>query len=101
MIILFFIFDKYVTTNNKIMRSIYLFLLVIIVTLSADAQTNTATTQQDTLAPYQKTPYIPSFSIQMPDSSWFSKTDLRPKGQRLFFISAPTADTARMKQKDC
>lgn len=71
------------------MRSIYVFLSVILIAFSTDAQTNTATAKQDTLAPYQKTPYIPSFKIQMPDSSWFSKYSLRPNKPTLIFYFSP------------
>jgi thiol-disulfide isomerase/thioredoxin len=52
------------------------------------AQTDTANAR-DTLAPYQKTPYIPSFRVQMPDSSWFSKTGLVPKRPTLIFYFSP------------
>lgn len=35
--------------------------------------------QQDTLPPYKKLPVIPAFTIQLTDSSWFSKADLPGK----------------------
>lgn len=70
------------------MRFIYILLLSLSISFSLAAQTNTATAQ-DTLAPYQKTPYIPSFSVQMPDSSWFRKTGLLAKRPTLIFYFSP------------
>ena len=70
------------------MRFIHILLSTLIISFSAMAQTDT-TNAQDTLAPYQKTPYIPSFRVQMPDSSWFSKTGLVPKRPTLIFYFSP------------
>jgi thiol-disulfide isomerase/thioredoxin len=70
------------------MRSIPILLAALLISFAAMAQTDTANTG-DTLAPYQKTPYIPSFSVQMPDSSWFRKTGLLPKRPTLIFYFSP------------
>lgn len=70
------------------MRFIPLFLSALLISLCAVAQTNTGNAG-DTLAPYQKTPYIPSFSVQMPDSAWFSKTSLLSKRPTLIFYFSP------------
>lgn len=61
----------------------------ILISFSAVAQVSNATALQDTLAPYKKTPYIPSFKIQMPDSSWLSKTDLESKRPTLIVYFSP------------
>lgn len=71
------------------MRLISILLLPVLISFSSTAQTDTAATRKDTLAPYQKTPYIPSFRIQMPDSSWFSKASLKPKKPTLIVYFSP------------
>jgi thiol-disulfide isomerase/thioredoxin len=53
------------------------------------AQTDTSAVVQDTLAPYQKTPYIPSFSILTPDSTWFRRVDLEEKKPTLILYFSP------------
>lgn len=58
------------------MRFIMVFFLAMFVSFASMAQKDT-TAPRDTLAAYQKSPYIPSFKIQLPDSSWFSKTNLQ------------------------
>src|SRR3954453_12575181 len=71
------------------MRPIGALLLLVFITINSQAQTSTATAKQDTLAAYQKTPFIPSFKIQMPDSSWFSKADLQPNKPTLILYFSP------------
>ncbi|MEJ7679769.1 MAG: redoxin domain-containing protein [Segetibacter sp.] len=82
------------------MRSIYVLLSVILISFSVHAQTNTATAPQDTLAPYQKTPYIPSFKIQMPDSSWFSKTNLQSKTPTLILYFSPDCGHCQIETEE-
>lgn len=80
--------------------SLFIFLLSILISLSLSAQTNTATAKQDTLAPYQKTPYIPSFKIQMPDSSWFSKANLQPKRPTLILYFSPDCSHCQIETEE-
>jgi thiol-disulfide isomerase/thioredoxin len=63
--------------------------LSILISTSLSAQTDTATAAQDTVPAYKKTPYIPSFKILMPDSTWFTKTDLQPKKPTLILYFSP------------
>ncbi|CAA9512632.1 MAG: hypothetical protein AVDCRST_MAG96-2536 [uncultured Segetibacter sp.] len=74
-------------------------LLAALVSLSAIAQTNTANAR-DTLAPYQKTPYIPSFKIQMPDSSWYSKTSLQVKRPTLILYFSPDCGHCQIETEE-
>jgi thiol-disulfide isomerase/thioredoxin len=57
--------------------------------ISVNAQQDANTVNADTLAPYQKTAFIPSFSIQTPDSSWFSKVNLKSKKPTLILYFSP------------
>lgn len=82
------------------MRLICVFLSVIFISFSVHAQSNTAAARQDTLAPYQKTPYIPAFKIQMPDSSWFSKSDLQPKRPTLILYFSPDCGHCQLETED-
>ena len=71
------------------MRLLIILLFSIFLTINLSAQINTATTSHDTLEAYQKTPYIPSFKIQMPDGSWFSKADLKAGKPTLILYFSP------------
>lgn len=57
-------------------------LAILFVAVAAFAS---AKAQQDTLPPYKQVPVIPAFTIQLPDSSWFSKKDL-PKNTAVVII---------------
>ena len=79
------------------MRLITLFIFIII-SVATTAQKDTTkpamTGQQpkdpaDTLAPYQKYTGIPTFSIQVPDSTWFFNTDLVKKKPVLILYFSP------------
>lgn len=82
------------------MRSIYVLLLSIFISFYLSAQTITTTNKQDTLAPYQKTPNIPSFSIQMPDSSWFNKANLPLKKPTLIFYFSPDCGHCQIETEE-
>ncbi len=82
------------------MRLIIILLLSVVISFSSTAQTNTATAGHDTLAPYQKTPYIPSFKIQMPDSSWFSKSNLQPKKPTLILYFSPDCGHCQLETEE-
>jgi thiol-disulfide isomerase/thioredoxin len=71
------------------MRSLPVLLVSVFFAINLSAQSNGASGRQDTLAAYQKSPYIPSFKIQMPDSSWFSKADLQPGKPTLILYFSP------------
>jgi cytochrome oxidase Cu insertion factor (SCO1/SenC/PrrC family) len=75
-------------SNKKIMRFLYIILTAILISSSSTAQTDTATAG-DTVATYRKTPYIPSFRIQTPDSSWFSRTNLQAGRPTLILYFSP------------
>lgn len=82
------------------MRLIHILVLSAVISFSSTAQTNTATAGHDTLAPYQKTPYIPSFKIQMPDGSWFSKNNLQPKKPTLILYFSPDCGHCQLETEE-
>lgn len=82
------------------MRVINILILSAAISFSSAAQTNTSTASHDTLAPYQKTPYIPSFKIQMPDSSWFSKSNLQPKRPTLILYFSPDCGHCQLETEE-
>ncbi|WP_207492661.1 peroxiredoxin family protein [Aridibaculum aurantiacum] len=43
----------------------------------------------DTIPPYLRIPYLPTFSIQTPDSSWFSKSQLQENKPVLLLYFSP------------
>lgn len=81
------------------MRHFFVFLLPVFLSLSAIAQPNTKTAT-DTLAPYQKTPYIPSFKIQLPDSSWFTKADIKSKKPTLILYFSPDCGHCQLETEE-
>lgn len=82
------------------MRFINVLLLLVLISFSSTAQTNKAVASHDTLAPYQKTPYIPSFKIQLPDSSWFSNSDLKPKKPTLILYFSPDCGHCQIETEE-
>jgi len=77
-----------------------LFLVSVSICCFSFAQTSTATAAHDTLAPYQKSPYIPSFRIQQPDSSWFAKTNLQPKKPTLILYFSPDCGHCQIETEE-
>ncbi|MDB5249728.1 MAG: hypothetical protein JWQ40_4122 [Segetibacter sp.] len=71
------------------MKPLFFLLILAVFSFPATAQPGTGSTSNDTLAPYQKSPYIPSFTIQQPDSSWFSKQNLDTKKPTLILYFSP------------
>ena len=75
--------------------TLFIFLLISIVASAQQDTSKTALTVQlaknpaDTLAPYQKYNGIPTFSIQVPDSTWFFNTDLIKKKPVLILYFSP------------
>lgn len=82
------------------MRLLIVFLLPLFISFYAAAQTKTVTAKQDTLAPYKKTPYIPSFKIQMPDSTWFSKANLQEKKPTLILYFSPDCGHCQLETEE-
>ncbi len=69
------------------MRCLFAILVSLLISATLNAQSANTTTNADTLAPYQKDPSIPSFSIQQPDSSWFYNTSLAKKPALILYFS--------------
>lgn len=59
-----------------------------------------AKSQTDTLAPYQKSPFIPSFKIQTPDSSWFSKENLTVDKPTLILYFSPDCGHCQLETEE-
>ncbi len=81
------------------MRFIYILLSALSISFSVKAQTDTANAR-DTLAPHQKAPYIPSFKIQMPDSSWYSRSKLQPKKPALILYFSPDCGHCQIETEE-
>lgn len=82
------------------MRSIFILLTTLFITASLNAQSGTGITKADTLAAYQKNPTIPPFSIQMPDSSWFSKVNLQAKKPTLILYFSPDCGHCQLETEE-
>lgn len=82
------------------MRIIFILLTALFVSASINAQTNTGKANTDTLAPYQKNSSIPPFSIQTPDSSWFSKVKLKPNKPTLILYFSPDCGHCQIETEE-
>lgn len=82
------------------MRSIFVLLALLLITFSINAQTHPGSPNADTLAAYQKNPTIPPFSIQTPDSSWFSKANLQAKKPTLILYFSPDCGHCQLETED-
>ena len=82
------------------MRLIIVLLLSVFSGHYSTAQTSIATAQPDTSAPYHKTPFIPSFKIQMPDSAWFSKADLQKNKPVLILYFSPDCGHCQLETEE-
>jgi peroxiredoxin len=76
------------------MKFLTLTLLVLFSYFSLFAQTNgehehPTGFDTDTVAPYLKSPHLPTFSIQQPDGSWFSRSELNDKKAVLLIYFSP------------
>ncbi len=71
------------------MRLLLLIAFFSLSNLYALAQDDSNIQSIDTLAPFQKTKVIPTFSIQQPDSTWFFNTNLREKTPVLILYFSP------------
>lgn len=79
------------------MRSLFILLSLIIFSTTTNGQSDTSLTPADSLAPYQKSPYIPGFKIQMPDSSWLYKQNLDKKKSTLILYFSPDCGHCQME----
>lgn len=78
--------------------------LTLIATLfilnETNAQKDAGKAVHDTLAAYQKNPTIPTFSIQTPDSSWFSKVNLQSKKPTLILYFSPDCGHCQIETEE-
>ena len=70
------------------MRLVILFCFIFLLSNKGYSQQATKAAN-DTLAPYQRNHYIPAFSIQTPDSSWFHKSNIKEKKPALILYFSP------------
>jgi thiol-disulfide isomerase/thioredoxin len=82
------------------MRSIFILFITFFISSCINAQTNAGAAGLDTLAAYQKNPTIPPFSIQMPDSSWFSKVNLQDKKPTLILYFSPDCGHCQLETEE-
>ena len=82
------------------MRSFFISLSLLLFTVAAVAQSDAAAANADTLAPYEKSPIIPAFSIQTPDSSWFSKGNLKEKAPTLILYFSPDCGHCQLETEE-
>ncbi len=75
------------------MRSFCLLLLSVSLCFVASAQS-------DSLAAYWKTPTIPNFKIQQPDSSWFSSSDLPKDRPTLVLYFSPDCGHCQLETEE-
>jgi len=83
------------------MRLSFLLLISLTITFTASAQPDSGTPPaNDTLAPYQKNPFIPTFSIQQPDSGWFSNSNLQAKKPTLILYFSPDCGHCQVETEE-
>lgn len=82
------------------MRLLTFLLLTSLSSSYINAQTNQVNSSSDTLEPYKKNPQIPSFSIQMPDSNWFSKANLLQKTPTLILYFSPDCGHCQIETEE-
>jgi len=82
------------------MKSLFIFFASLALVAGASAQQASGTATTDTLAPYQKTAYMPSFSIQTPDSTWFSKIKLKAKKPTLILYFSPDCGHCQLETEE-
>jgi thiol-disulfide isomerase/thioredoxin len=82
------------------MRLYFLAITTFLISVSVAAQSKASSADTDTIAPYLKNPSIPSFSIQLPDSSWFSKVNLQPKKPTLILYFSPDCGHCQIETEE-
>ncbi len=59
----------------------------------------TVFSQTDTIPGYKKSPYIPSFNIQLADSSWYAKSNLQQKPTLIMYFN-PDCGHCQLETED-
>ena len=54
----------------------------------------------DSLAPYQKTSFLPNFSIVLADSTWFGKKDIEPNKPTLILYFSPDCGHCQLETEE-
>lgn len=75
------------------MRSASVLFISIFISIAAFAQS-------DTLAPYQKSPDIPAFKMQLPDSSWFSRANIQTGKPALVLYFSPDCGHCQLETEE-
>ena len=84
----------------KFLRSLAILTCVLFFSLSVFAQSSTGATGADSIPGYLKDPAIPSFSIQMPDSTWFRKANLQSKKPTLILYFSPDCGHCQLETEE-
>ena len=79
---------------------LFLLTLISVFSLTAFGQNDTTKSLTDTLAPYQKSPFIPTFSLQTPDSSWFFNSSLNEKKPVLILYFSPDCGHCQLETEN-
>lgn len=74
------------------MKQLYILLAAVLLS-------SMAFSQEDTLPPYRKVPYIPPFHIQLADGKWYSKADLEKKSTLILYFS-PDCGHCQLETED-
>ncbi len=83
------------------MKTTFLLILTFFSTNYIFSQSDTSIKAiEDTLAPYQKTSYIPTFSLLTPDSTWFSKIHLKDEVATLILYFSPDCGHCKIETQD-
>ncbi len=83
------------------MKTTFLSLLFILSTNYIFSQSDTSIqATEDTLAPYQKTSLIPTFSLLTPDSTWFSKINLKDDVATLILYFSPDCGHCKIETQE-
>jgi thiol-disulfide isomerase/thioredoxin len=71
------------------MKALFILYCTLLFSAVVWGQKDTSRMNADTTAPYLKTPFMPAFSIQTQDSSWFNKASLETKRPTLILYFSP------------
>ena len=74
--------------------------IFILSTFCALSQVDSNLQSTDTLAPFQKSKVIPTFSIQQPDSTWFFNTSLQEKKPVLILYFSPDCGHCQLETNE-
>ncbi len=83
------------------MKTTFLLLLTFLSTNYIFSQSDTSIqATEDTLAPYQKTSFIPTFSLLTPDNTWFSKIHLKDEVATLILYFSPDCGHCKIETQE-